>query len=181
PAFIAAWADFRIKADIMATGAIQQLGIDKQFGFGPDLTQKQRLTPTAVAEYHIGGIVVLIPQRPAGARGQPAAIGHLTEGPAQHGGQFQVGRRLVAHNLDRRSSLVLFIRQGQHMMATRRQRRRKVQKLARKVLMDEQDFHASVLRKAASIRQRVYSLCGLSNTASVVPCSITSPARMTMI
>ena len=147
-------ADLGVEAHILAAGAVHQLGIDQQARVGPDLLQEQRLSPARMADDDVGVKPVPVAQRTCAPRRQQAAFRMVRIGPAQGAVGLHRRRRLVAQGPDRAGPLVVLIRQGQDLVAARGQGRGQMRKLARKVLVDEQDLH-SWIGKAARSKARV--------------------------
>ena len=120
-----------------------QFGIDQQPRSGPDLAQEQRFAPAGVAHDHVRRIVVPVAQCAGTARRHPAAFCHLRIGAAQplH---LDVPGPCVFERPHRGWALVRLACQGQHLVAARRQRRRQMRKLARKILVNEKHLHCLI-------------------------------------
>ena len=144
-------AKFRIKPHIRAAAFIVKLGIDDQLCLWPDLFQKQRLAPAGMADDHIGGVALVVAQLQCGACHRYAAVAHQgIVSPQTRGRRINFCRLVfIAKNRDRRRTVVAKIGQRQTVMPALGQFWRKMRKLARKVLMHEQNFHGAAPNAAA--------------------------------
>ena len=148
--------EFGVEPGVAAGRGIEELRIGQVPGVRPDIAQEQRLAPAAMAEDHVGdkaGSGRHLVRRP---RRDQAAARHfgIDTARAFDGG---VGRVAVAEDGHRGLAGVALRRQRARLMPTRGKRRCQMQKLARKILVNEKDLHsaASSSRKAAAINSRV--------------------------
>ncbi len=146
-----------IEAGIEAGGRIVELGIGQVPRLRPDLAQEQRFAPAAMTEDDIGneaGLGAHLIRRACDDQAAPRHFG-IGPGDALDGG-FRRGA--VAQDRHRRLPVVPLRRQRPHLVAARGQRRRKVQELAGKVLVDEENPHPASSTEswnAAAISSRV--------------------------
>ena len=132
-----------VKSHVGALWVVEELAVNAQLGLRPHFLQKQTLAPAVVRHNHVG-------HKAFGLHGQCSfkaslcanGFGFKVGHPGMHLGCTAALRGVVhqAHTLPS-SGLGFLHGHGHHLVALLHQGRRQELELARKVLMNEENFH----------------------------------------